>query len=162
MQVEGCKLTPILSPRVHQFTSQTGDRKKTLLLGIRTWSLGYTGEHAQLTAEPLSFRTVSVLREKPYFLPATCQANRKFSAAGHHVKQLHHLALCWAVIQKPFQHLVKQLDKNCLVLCRGVRQSIVSRSSTKTVWHHVDKFDRKHLAPCQAVRPKPLGTVSSS
>jgi len=29
MQVEGCKLTPILSPRVHRFTCQMGDRKKT-------------------------------------------------------------------------------------------------------------------------------------
>ena len=26
--VEGCELTPILSPRVHQFISQTGDRRK--------------------------------------------------------------------------------------------------------------------------------------
>ena len=36
MQVEGCKVTPILSPRVHQFISQTGDRKKALLLEIQT------------------------------------------------------------------------------------------------------------------------------
>ena len=59
MQVEGRKLTPILSPRVHQFTSQMGDRKKNLLLGIQTRSLGYTREHAQLTPEPLNFGTVS-------------------------------------------------------------------------------------------------------
>jgi len=73
-----------------------------------------------------------------FFLPVTCQANRKFSVlaqckswietAWHHVKHFHHLALCWAVRQKPFLHLVKQLDKNCLALCQGVRQSIVSRS----------------------------------
>jgi len=59
MQVEEYELIPILSPRVHQFISQTGDRKRNLLLGIRTRSLGYTGEHAQSTPEPLNFRTVS-------------------------------------------------------------------------------------------------------
>jgi len=35
MQVEGCDLTPILSPKVHQFTSQTGDRKKKKQLVAR-------------------------------------------------------------------------------------------------------------------------------
>jgi len=68
MQVEGRKLTPILSPRVHQFTSQMGDRKKNLLLGIQTRSLGYTGEHAQLTPEPLNFGIVSsTLTENIFF-----------------------------------------------------------------------------------------------
>ena len=138
MQVEGCELTPFLSPRVHQFTSQTGDRKKKLLLGIRTKSLGYPGEHAQLTPEPLNFRTVSSI-----------------STGTMHSMSSSQTRTAW--------HCVEELDKNCLALYQGVRQKLFGTmliSQTENLGLHVRQLDRNCLALCQAVRQKPFGTMS--
>ena len=126
MQVEGCELTPFLSPRVHQFTSQTGDR---------TRSLGYPGEHAQLTPESLNFRTVSSI-----------------STGTMHSMSSSQTRTAW--------HCVEELDKNCLALYQGVRQKLFGTmliSQTENIGLHVRQLDQ---ALCRAVRQKPFGTVS--